>query len=111
MTATESARSLGVLAMQVVEMDALTLLTVEVVEAVAAQNMVVGETVVDLEPEEELAALSEQALAADQCGCVLVVHAQVVEHRDGLFAEDGRLDSLVAAVHVVFAEPIINVSH
>jgi len=50
----------------------------------------------------------QQSLHADDCGDVVVVRAEMIQHRDDLFALNGRLNAHVAAVHGVVTEPDVN---
>lgn len=93
--------------MEVLSVEALTSRArVKVLEAVDTQNLVVRKPVVPLQVEHPLAPDLEKPLHPDDCRRVMVVHAQVVQHRDYFLALDRRLNGCVADVKGMFAKPI-----
>lgn len=91
---------------KVVLVDAFTKLTLQVIDAVATQNLKVCKSIVSFKPEQELTSLHEQSLHSDDRSSVFVVHTQMVQLSNYFLTQDGCLDCLIANVHCMFSKPI-----
>ena len=79
---------------------------IKVLEAVNTQDLVVRKPVVPFQVKKPLPSDLQKPLHPDDCRHVMVVHAQVVQHRDYFLALDRRLNGCVADVKGMFSEPI-----